>query len=75
MLSAGFRLPSHHLVQEGKGKVEFWASVSEKLGVVLAPGGFPLTIDGYTVGGIGCGGAHGDVDKESAEAAANFVNS
>jgi len=74
VLAAGFRQPTHTLMSESAGRAAFWASVSEKLGIVIAAGGYPLTQDGYIIGGVGCGGAHGDVDQLSAEAAANAVN-
>lgn len=64
--AAGFRLPTQEMALGSAARAAFWASVSEKLDVVLAPGGHPLVIDGVLVGGIGCGGGHGDLDERCA---------
>jgi glc operon protein GlcG len=75
VLSAGFRVPSKDMVVDSASRAGFWATMSEKSGVVLAPGGYPLTLNGIMVGAVGCGGGHGEEDHLCAKAAANAVNS
>jgi uncharacterized protein GlcG (DUF336 family) len=74
-LSAGFRIPAKDLVSDSVARAAFWASVSGKLGVVVTGGGYPLTIDGVVIGGVGCGGGHGPQDEDCARVAAEAVNS
>ena len=74
-LAAGFRMPSKDLQSESASRAAFWASISDKLGMVITGGGYPLTIDGVVIGGVGCGGGHGDQDETCAQMAAKAVNS
>jgi glc operon protein GlcG len=73
-LANGFRLPTRDLAAEGPQRAAFWASVSEKLDVVLAGGGYPIVCDGLLVGAIGCGGGHGPLDETCARAGAEAVS-
>lgn len=75
VLCAGFRVPAKDLVSDAVSRAAFWASVSDKLGVVVTGGGYPLTLDGVLIGGVGCGGGHGPQDEDCARAAAEAVNS
>lgn len=75
VLCAGFRMPARDLVSETVSRAAFWSSVSDKLGIVVTGGGYPLTLDGVLIGGVGCGGGHGPQDEDCARAAAEAVNS
>lgn len=74
VLAAGFRLPASRLRGADMDRAVFWASVTDKLGMVVADGGYPLTANGVTIGAIGCGGGHGDQDERCARMAAEAVN-
>ena len=70
VLAAGFRLPTRVMAAQGPDRASFWASVSDKLGLVVAAGGYPITQDGVLIGAVGCGGGHGSLDEACAAAAA-----
>lgn len=74
VLAAGFRQPTHLLQSESASRAAFWASVAEKLNVVVTAGGYPLTHEGHIIGGVGCGGGHGEQDDLCAKAAAAAIN-
>ena len=67
--AASFRTPTHVLAQalEGAG----WAipSLMAQPHTTLAPGGFPLVIDGAVVGAVGASGGTPDQDQVVAQAA------
>lgn len=72
-LANGFRLPTSGLAAQGGDRAAFWASVTEKLDMVVAGGGHPVTRDGVLIGAVGCGGGHGDLDEDCARAAARAI--
>lgn len=74
-LSAGFRRPSKEFVEAARENPGFWLSASERHGMIIGAGGYPITRDGALVGGIGCGGATGEQDHLCAEAGAKAVSS
>lgn len=73
VLASGFRLPTRVLASQGAERAAFWASVTEKLGGVVAAGGYPVTQGGLLIGAVGCGGGHGDLDEACALAAAKAL--
>jgi uncharacterized protein GlcG (DUF336 family) len=74
-MAAGFRRPTKDYIGAAKENPAFWNGVGEKLGMIIGPGGCPITKDGVLVGGIGCGGALGEEDHLCAEAGAKAVSS
>jgi len=72
-LANGFRLPARDLASQAAGRAAFWASVTEKLDMVVAGGGIPVVRGGLLIGAIGCGGGHGDLDEACAAAAAHAI--
>ncbi len=74
VMAAGFRKPTHEWLPVVKDNPAFWAAISEPLGLVPGGGGYPLTKDGYTIGGVGCGGGLGNEDEECAHAGALAIN-
>lgn len=75
VMAAGFRKPTHEWLPAVKGNPAFWASIAEPLGLVPGGGGYPLTRNGRTIGGVGCGGGLGEEDELCAQAAALALNS
>jgi uncharacterized protein GlcG (DUF336 family) len=75
VMAAGFRKPTHEWLPSVKANPAFWAAIAEPLGLVPGGGGYPLTKDGITIGGVGCGGGLGEEDEECARAAARAINS
>jgi uncharacterized protein GlcG (DUF336 family) len=73
--SAGFRRPSQDYLAMARENPTFWTGVSDQLGMMVGPGGYPITRDGVLIGGIGCGGALGEEDHLCAEAGAKAVSS
>src|SRR5215467_9085061 len=73
--SAGFRRPTQDYLALARGNPAFWTGVGESLGMIIGPGGYPITRDGVLIGGIGCGGALGEEDHLCAEAGAKAVSS
>ena len=74
-MAAGFRRPSKDYVEAARENAAFWSGVGERLGMIVGPGGYPITREGVLVGGIGCGGALGEEDHLCAEAGAKAVSS
>jgi uncharacterized protein GlcG (DUF336 family) len=74
-MAAGFRRPTKDYVPRAREDAAFWTGVGERLGMIVGPGGYPITREGVLVGGIGCGGALGEEDHLCAEAGAKAVSS
>src|SRR5579864_2593396 len=74
-LAAGFRRPTADYMAAARENPTFWTGVSAELGMIIGPGGYPITRDGVLIGGIGCGGALGEEDHLCAEAGAKAVSS
>jgi uncharacterized protein GlcG (DUF336 family) len=74
-MAAGFRRPTKDYVPHAREDAAFWTGVGERLGMIVGPGGYPITREGVLVGGIGCGGALGEEDHLCAEAGAKAVSS
>jgi uncharacterized protein GlcG (DUF336 family) len=74
-MAAGFRRPTKDYVEAARENAAFWTGVGERLGMIVGPGGYPITREGVLVGGIGCGGALGEEDHLCAEAGAKAVSS
>ena len=74
-MAAGFLRPTRDYVVNARENTAFWTGVGERLGMIVGPGGCPITRDGVLVGGIGCGGALGEEDHLCAEAGAKAVSS
>jgi len=74
-LAAGFRRPTNDYLAAARENPTFWTGVSAELGMIIGPGGYPITRDGALIGGIGCGGALGEEDHLCAEAGAKAVSS
>ena len=72
--AAGFRRPSQDYLGLARESPAFWTGVGESLGMIVGPGGYPITRDGVLIGGIGCGGALGEEDHLCAEAGAKAVS-
>jgi len=72
--SAGFRRPTQDYLALARENPAFWTGVGESLGMIVGPGGYPITRDGVLIGGIGCGGALGEEDHLCAEAGAKAVS-
>ena len=68
--AAAFRAPTHildHAMQEA-GSASALASFMAQPHATLAPGGFPLVIDGAVVGAVGASGGSPEQDQMMAEA-------
>ena len=74
-MAAGFRRPTKDYVEAARENPAFWSGVGERLGMIVGPGGYPITREGVLVGGIGCGGALGEEDHLCAEAGAKAASS
>ncbi|HXA72048.1 MAG TPA: heme-binding protein [Stellaceae bacterium] len=74
-MAAGFRRPTKDYVPHAREDAAFWTGVGERLGMIVGPGGYPITREGVLVGGIGCGGALGEEDHLCAEAGAKAASS
>jgi uncharacterized protein GlcG (DUF336 family) len=74
-MAAGFRRPTKDYVEAARENAAFWSGVGERLGMIVGPGGYPITREGVLVGGIGCGGALGEEDHLCAAAGAKAVSS
>lgn len=73
-MAAGFRRPTKDYIPSAREDAAFWTGVGERLGMIVGPGGYPITREGVLVGGIGCGGALGEEDHLCAEAGAKAVS-
>lgn len=73
-LANGFRLPAQELASESVNRAAFWASVSDKLDVVVAGGAYPVVRDDFLIGAIGCGGGHGDLDEACARVGSGAIS-
>lgn len=74
IMAAGFRRPTHEMMEGVRNNVAFWSGLAEKLKMQPGGGGHPLTLDGYIIGGVGCGGGIGEQDELCSEAGAEAVN-
>lgn len=74
IMAAGFRRPTHEMMEGVRNNVAFWSGLADKLKMQPGGGGHPLTIDGAIIGGVGCGGGIGDQDELCSEAGAEAVN-
>ena len=74
IMAAGFKRPTHEMMDGVRNNVAFWSSMAEKLKIQPGGGGHPLTLDGVIIGGVGCGGGIGDQDELCSEAGAEAVN-
>jgi uncharacterized protein GlcG (DUF336 family) len=77
-MAAGFRRPTKDyksFVAQNMETAALWMTISNQLGMVVAGGGYPITKNNVVIGGIGCGGAPGDVDHLCSEAGAKAVSS
>lgn len=77
-MAAGFRRPTKDykaFVAQNMETAALWMTISNKLGMVIGGGGYPITENNVVIGGIGCGGATGDIDHWCAEAGAQAINS
>ena len=69
--AASFRTPTHVLAQATEGApASVVASLMTQPHATLAPGGFPLVIDGTVVGAVGASGGSPDQDQAVAQASA-----
>jgi glc operon protein GlcG len=67
--AASFRTPTHVLAQATEGApASAVASLMAQPHATLAPGGFPLVIDGVVVGAVGASGGTPDQDHTVAQA-------
>src|SRR5260370_19063540 len=55
-LAAGFRRPTNDYLAAARENPAFWTGVGEQLGMIVGPGGYPITRDAALIGGIGGGG-------------------
>lgn len=77
-MAAGFRRPTRDykaFVAQNMETAALWMTISNKLGMVIGAGGYPITENNVVIGGIGCGGSTGDNDHGCAEAGALAVSS
>lgn len=77
-MAAGFRRPTKDykaFVAQNMETAALWMTISNKLGMVVGGGGYPITENNVVIGGIGCGGATGDIDHWCAEAGALAISS
>ncbi len=75
VMAAGFRRPTDDYLEQARENAAFWGGVGARLGMIIGPGGYPITREGVLIGGIGCGGALGEEDRLCAEAGAKAVSS
>lgn len=76
-MAAGFRRPTKEykaLVAQNAEAAAVWMSIAGRLGMVIGGGGHPVTTDNTVIGGIGCGGAPGDIDHLCSEAGTAAVS-
>lgn len=76
-MAVGFRRPTKDykaFVAQSMEAAAVWMTISNQLGMVIGGGGYPITKDNVVIGGVGCGGAPGDIDHLCAEAAAKAVS-
>jgi glc operon protein GlcG len=67
--SANFKAPTHAVLEMVKGDSVLLQAVLRESDILLLPGGFPLVIDGLSVGGLGVAGGHYSQDQAIADQA------
>lgn len=75
IMAAGFRRPTHELLEGVRNNAAFWGGLADKLKIQPGGGGHPLTRNGVVIGGVGCGGGIGSQDEQCSEAGTTVINS
>lgn len=71
-VAGGMGIPTEQFVENRLKKDEvLWKALSSNPDTMFVPGGFPLLVDGKSVGGVGVSGGHYDDDAKVAKAAAD----
>ena len=74
IMAAGFRRPTHELLEGVRNNAGFWGGLAHKLKMQPGGGGHPLTRNGAVIGGVGCGGGIEGQDEQCSEAGAAVAN-
>ena len=74
IMAAGFRRPTHELLEGVRSNAAFWGGLANKLKMQPGGGGHPLTLNGAVIGGVGCGGGIGGQDEQCSEAGAAAIS-